>query len=91
MEPNRIGYGGDLVADIVIVPYDDADAVEKAIEHAGAERVAGIFVEPVIGAGGVERIIEIDLDRSERAMFEKSVEAVRGLCEACTRIQPALG
>jgi malate dehydrogenase len=49
-----------------------------------------VGVPVVIGAGGVERIIEIDLDRGERAMFDKSVEAVRGLCEACTRIQPAL-
>jgi malate dehydrogenase len=49
-----------------------------------------VGVPVVIGAGGVERIIEIDLDRGERAMFEKSVEAVRGLCDACARIQPAL-
>jgi adenosylmethionine-8-amino-7-oxononanoate aminotransferase len=56
MEPNRVGYGGDLVADIVIVPHDDAEAVEKAIDHAGAERVAGIFVEAVIGAGGIRPV-----------------------------------
>jgi len=56
MEPNRIGYSGDLVADIVIVPHDDAEAVDKAIDHAGAERIAGIFVEPVIGAGGVRPV-----------------------------------
>ena len=56
MEPNRTGYGGDLVADIVIVPHDDAEAVAKAIDHAGAERIAGIFVEPVIGAGGVRPV-----------------------------------
>ena len=49
-----------------------------------------VGVPVVIGAGGVERIIEIDLDRNERAMFEKSVEAVQSLCAACTRIQPAL-
>jgi malate dehydrogenase len=49
-----------------------------------------VGVPVVIGAGGVERIIEIDLDRHERAMFEKSVEAVKTLCTACTRIQPAL-
>jgi malate dehydrogenase len=49
-----------------------------------------VGVPVVIGAGGVERIIEIDLDRGERAMFDKSVEPVRTLCEACTRIQPAL-
>ena len=56
MEPNRAGYGGDLVADVVIVPHDDAEAVEKAIDHAGAERIAGVFVEPVIGAGGVRPV-----------------------------------
>jgi malate dehydrogenase len=49
-----------------------------------------VGVPVVLGAGGVERIIEIDLDRSERAMFDKSVEAVRSLCAACQRIQPAL-
>ena len=58
MEPNRTGYSGDLVADIVIVPHDDAEAVEKAIDHAGAERIAGIFVEPVIGAGGIRPVEE---------------------------------
>ncbi len=49
-----------------------------------------VGVPVVIGAGGVERIIEIDLDRSERAMFDKSVDAVQSLCKACPRIQPAL-
>jgi adenosylmethionine-8-amino-7-oxononanoate aminotransferase len=56
MEANRTGYGGDLVSDVVLVPYDDAEAVEKAIDHVGAERVAGIFVEPVIGAGGIRPV-----------------------------------
>lgn len=56
MEPNRIGYGGDLVSDVVLVPYDDVEAVEKAIDHAGADRIAGIFVEAVIGAGGIRPV-----------------------------------
>jgi adenosylmethionine-8-amino-7-oxononanoate aminotransferase len=56
MEPNRLGYGGDLVSDVVIVPHDDAEAVEKAIDHAGADRIAGIFVEAVIGAGGIRPV-----------------------------------
>ncbi|HEX9761603.1 MAG TPA: aminotransferase class III-fold pyridoxal phosphate-dependent enzyme [Acidimicrobiia bacterium] len=56
MEPNRLGYGGELVSDVVLVPYDDAEAVEKAIDHAGADRVAGIFVEAVIGAGGIRPV-----------------------------------
>ena len=50
-----------------------------------------VGVPVVIGAGGVERIIEIDLNRSERAMFDKSVEAVNQLIEICRRIAPALG
>ena len=35
----------------------------------------------VIGAGGVERIVEIELDREEKAAFDKSVAAVRELIE----------
>ena len=34
-------------------PHDDPEAVEKAIDHVGAERVAAMICEPVIGAGGV--------------------------------------
>jgi putrescine---pyruvate transaminase len=56
MEPNKAGYGGELVGDVVVVPYDDSEAVEKAIDHAGPERVAGVFVEPVIGAGGIRPV-----------------------------------
>jgi adenosylmethionine-8-amino-7-oxononanoate aminotransferase len=56
METNSQGYGGDLVSNVVKVPYDDAEAVEKAIDHAGAERIAGIFVEAVIGAGGIRPV-----------------------------------
>jgi putrescine aminotransferase len=68
MEPNRTGYGGDLVADVVTVPYDDAEAVEKAIDHAGPERIAGIFVEAVIGAGGVRPVPADYLTRVREAI-----------------------
>ena len=59
----------------------------------GEYGVNGVYVgvPTVIGAGGIERIIEIDLDRSERAMFDHSIEAVEGLIEACKGIQPTLG
>lgn len=56
MEPNRTGYGGDMVPDVVTVPFDDSKAVEKAIDHAGSERIAGIFVEAIIGAGGIRPV-----------------------------------
>jgi malate dehydrogenase len=49
-----------------------------------------VGVPVVIGAGGVERIIELDFSKSEQAMFDKSVDAVRGLCEACLGIAPNL-
>ena len=39
-----------------------------------------VGVPVVIGAGGVERIVEIKLDAAERAGFDKSVAAVKTLC-----------
>jgi adenosylmethionine-8-amino-7-oxononanoate aminotransferase len=68
MEPNRMGYGGELVADVVIVPYDDAEAVDKAIDHAGADRIAGVFVEPVIGAGGIRPVSQDYLNSVQRSI-----------------------
>lgn len=49
-----------------------------------------VGVPVVIGSGGVERIIEIDLNRTEQKMFNKSVESVEGLCKACLNIAPSL-
>ena len=51
---------------------------------------AYIGVPVVIGAKGVERIVEITLDEAETAMFAKSVASVNGLIEACKAINPAL-
>jgi malate dehydrogenase len=51
---------------------------------------AYIGVPVVIGASGVERIVEITLDEAESAMFAKSVASVRGLIDACKAINPAL-
>jgi malate dehydrogenase len=49
-----------------------------------------VGVPIVIGAGGVERIVEIPLDTTEKAGFEKSVAAVRELLVACKAIDPSL-
>ncbi len=49
-----------------------------------------VGVPVVIGAKGVERIVEITLDETEKAMFTKSVAAVQGLIAACKAINPAL-
>ena len=50
----------------------------------GAYGVRGYYVgvPAVIGAGGVERVVEIELNADERAAFEASVAAVRSLCAA---------
>jgi malate dehydrogenase len=44
----------------------------------------------VIGARGIEKIIEIEMDKDERAMFDKSVDAVKGLVAACKAIDNSL-
>jgi malate dehydrogenase len=50
-----------------------------------------VGVPVVIGAKGVERVVEIELNGGERSMFEKSVDSVRGLVDACMKIAPNLG
>jgi len=49
-----------------------------------------VGVPVILGAGGVERIVDIKMTRDEQAMFDKSVEAVRGLVAACKGIDPSL-
>ena len=49
-----------------------------------------VGVPVVIGEGGVERIAEIDLQGEEQVGFDKSVDAVKGLMEACANIEPSL-
>jgi malate dehydrogenase len=50
----------------------------------GAYGVKGYYVgvPTIIGAGGVERVVEIELDVTERSAFDQSVEAVKSLCAA---------
>jgi adenosylmethionine-8-amino-7-oxononanoate aminotransferase len=65
--PANSALFGRLVTDVEQVPWDDADALAAAIEHAGPDRVAAFVCEPVVGAGGVlpppdgylERVVEI--------------------------------
>jgi malate dehydrogenase len=49
-----------------------------------------VGVPVVIGAGGVERIVEIQLDETAKANFEVSVEAVKELLLACKAIDGSL-
>jgi malate dehydrogenase len=52
----------------------------------------GMFlgVPIVIGASGVERIVEIGLSAEEQTMFDKSVASVKGLIDVCTSINASL-
>jgi malate dehydrogenase len=58
----------------------------------GKYGLSGIYVgvPVVIGEKGVERIVELELTSGERAMFDKSVDSVRGLIEACKKLEPKL-
>jgi len=49
-----------------------------------------VGVPVVIGAEGIERVVEIQLNRTEQNQFNKSVDAVEGLVEACKKIAPKL-
>jgi malate dehydrogenase len=58
-------------------------------EYGVRDRYIGVPV--VIGAKGVERIIEIGLNKAEQAMFDSSIAAVDALIAACVQIVPSLG
>jgi len=44
----------------------------------------------VIGEKGVEKIVELNLTDAEKAGLEKSADAVRGLIDACKKLEPSL-
>jgi malate dehydrogenase len=50
-----------------------------------------VGVPVVLGAKGVERIVEIDLSSAERDAFERSAASVQTLVDACKKIAPDLG
>jgi malate dehydrogenase len=49
-----------------------------------------VGVPALIGAGGVEKVIEFTTNDDEKAMFAKSVESVQGLIQACKDIDSSL-
>ena len=44
----------------------------------------------VIGAGGAERVVELKLTDDERTQLMKSADSVKGLIEACKKLEPKL-
>jgi malate dehydrogenase len=71
---------------------DKKRVLPAAAQLTGQYGVDGMFigVPIVIGANGVERIVEVELNAEEKAMFAKSIASVQGLVEACKGISPAL-
>ena len=59
----------------------------------GEYGVKGLYigVPVVIGAKGVERIVELELTGDEKAQLAKTADAVKGLIEACRKLDSRLG
>jgi malate dehydrogenase len=49
-----------------------------------------VGVPCILGAGGVEKVVEIELNEEAKANFQVSVDAVRELLEACKAIEGSL-
>ncbi|WP_308911628.1 malate dehydrogenase [Pseudokordiimonas caeni] len=49
-----------------------------------------VGVPVIIGEGGIEKVVEIDLQGEEKTGFDHSVNAVKGLMDACKAIDPTL-
>ncbi len=50
-----------------------------------------VGVPVVIGAKGVERIVEISMNKTEKKAFDNSVRSVKELVAACKKLDPSLG
>ena len=74
-------YLKDLKKELPCAAYLDGEYEIKNI-------YAGVPV--IIGKGGVEKIIEINLSEDEKKQFINSVEAVKDLFSAATKIDPKL-
>jgi len=64
--------------------YDKKRILPVAAHLNGEFGVKDLYVgvPALIGAGGVEKVVEISLSSEEKAMFDKSVAAVKGLCDS---------
>jgi malate dehydrogenase len=58
----------------------------------GAYGIKDLYVglPTVIGEKGVERIVELELTADEKAALVKSADAVKGLIDACKKLEPKL-
>ena len=57
-------------------------------EYGASNIYAGVPV--IIGSGGVEKVVELDLSKDEKDNFEKSIKAVKDLFDAAKKIDSQL-
>ncbi|MBO9671026.1 MAG: malate dehydrogenase [Sphingobium sp.] len=72
--------------------YDQKRLLPCAVHLTGQYGVDNLYVgvPVIIGAGGVEQIVEIELDAEAKANLTVSVDAVKELLVACKGIEPSL-
>ena len=72
---------------------DKKRVLPAAVNLTGQYGVDNLYVgvPVVIGAGGIEKIVEIELNAEAKANFDVSVDAVRELLVACKAIDGSLG
>ena len=72
--------------------HDEHRVVPCAAYLKGEYGVRNLYVgvPAVLGAKGIERIVEISLNAAEKKMFAGSVAAVQDLVKACKKIDPSL-
>ncbi|HWR57439.1 MAG TPA: malate dehydrogenase [Thermodesulfovibrionales bacterium] len=68
---------------IEAILFDERRILPSAAYLEGKYGVSGLFVgvPAIIGSGGVEEVIELELDEVERASFDKSVSALKALVD----------
>ena len=71
---------------------DQKRVLPCAVHVDGAYGIKDLYVglPVVIGEKGVERVVELNLTDDEKAALHKSADAVKGLIEACKKLEPNL-
>ena len=72
---------------------DQKRVLPCAVHVNGAYGIKDLYVglPVVIGDKGVEKIVELNLTDAEKASLDKSADSVRGLIDACKKLEPKLG
>ena len=71
---------------------DQKRVLPCAVHVNGAYGIKDLYVglPVVIGERGVEKIVELNLTDAEKASLDKSADSVRGLIDACKKLEPKL-